>query len=167
MKWKRAGDGASFYPSTPSLLRLGAVNLVQGKLFKIKWQTHINNFRVSVRCKMHLICSKVAQQKDEKEEKAPVSSAPSSGQLKRLERRAAWWLGGSVVECLGGWAAFKMIKVAACRDRETPTKRRKFQLNVKAKQILTLQSASSWARPLKVNAQPCLYDGNYNEFYKE
>lgn len=31
-----------------------------------------------------------------------------------------------------------MIKVASCRDNETPTKRRKFQLNVKAKQILTL-----------------------------
>jgi len=45
------------------------------------------------------------------------------------------------VRGLGGWAdraAFKMIKVAACRDSESPTKRRKFQLNVKAKQILTL-----------------------------
>jgi len=50
-------------------------------------------------------------------------------------------MGGSKVEWPAGWAvraAFKMIKVAACRDSETPTKRRKFQLNVKAKQILTL-----------------------------
>lgn len=38
-----------------------------------------------------------------------------------------------------------MIKVASCRDNETPTKRRKFQLNVKAKQILTLLR-ESWTK---------------------
>jgi len=55
--------------------------------------------------------------------------------------RPPGWVVQGLGMVMGGWAdraAFKMIKVAACRDSESPTKRRKFQLNVKAKQILTL-----------------------------
>jgi len=57
-----------------------------------------------------------------------------------------------------------MIKVAACRDRETPTKRRKFQLNVKAKQILTL--LESWTKNVSLlccQLASCVYGVKVHE----
>lgn len=108
---------------------------------------------------MHLICSKVAVgppltsllplplshlASAPATGKAPAVSAPLASAAPRPPAKKGYGVRGEQ-----GWrsgrAAFKMIKVASCRDNETPTKRRKFQLNVKAKQILTLLR-ESWTK---------------------
>lgn len=100
---------------------------------------------------MHLICCKsgcrtgLRHRAGTAAGTAPAAAAPSlpAG-------------GGAAASTTGGRAAFKMIKVDVCRDNETPTKRRKFQLNVKAKQILTLLALTLIARELDAKMRKLL-----------